>query len=191
MTGVFVVSVANTAPDPFALLLPADGAELDTDLPVFDWADADERLLAYTTDVIRIRREHPVFRRRTWLDGVAVDEADRSDAVWYNTDGIEMEPEDWNRGFAKSVAVYLNGEAIPSTDSRGGQVVDDSFLVLFNAHSDRVRFTMPDDLAGLRWQIVLYSAAGFGAELPVDAPETGELDGWSVALLRRRNGETT
>jgi glycogen operon protein len=102
-----------------------------------------------------------------------------------------MEDEDWQRGFAKSVAVYLNGESIPSRDATGAQVVDDSFLVLFNAHSDRVRFTMPDDLAGLQWRIVLYSAGGFGAALPMDAPETGELEGWSVVLLRQRNGAKT
>lgn len=163
----------------------------DNAISWYDWDAVDEQLLAFTKDLIRIRREHPVFRRRNWLDGVTAGEPNRSDAVWYNTDGTEMRPEDWDRGYAKSVAVYLNGEAIPSTDPMGGQVVDDSFLVLFNAHSDRVRFTMPDDLVDLRWQIVLYSAAGPGAELPVEAPETGELEGWSVVLLRRRNGETT
>jgi isoamylase len=73
----------------------------------------------------------------------------------------------------------------------GVQLVDDSFLVLFNAHSDRVHFTMPDDLVGFRWEIVLYSATGLGVDLPIEAPETGELEGWSVALLRKRNGETT
>ena len=163
----------------------------DNEIAWYDWVNVDHDLLAFTRDLIRIRREHPVFRRRTWLNGETVAESERSDAAWYNTDGTEMESEDWNRGYAKSVAVYLNGRAIPSTDSMGEQVVDDSFLVLFNAHSGRVHFTMPDDLAGLRWEIVLYSAAGFGATLPLDAPETGELEGWSVALLRRRNGATT
>jgi isoamylase len=157
----------------------------DNAIAWYDWENADEGVLAFVTELIRIRREHPVFRRRTWLDG-----ADHGDAAWYNTDGTPMESDDWTRGYAKSVAVYLNGRSIPSSDATGAQLVDDSFLVLFNAHSDRVQFTMPDDLAGLQWEIVLYSATGFGAGFPIDAPETGELEGWSVALLRKRNGDT-
>jgi glycogen operon protein len=155
----------------------------DNETSWYDWEHVDEDLLAFTKELIRIRREHPVFRRRTWLEG-----KDRGDAAWYNTDGTRMEDEDWERGFAKSVAVYLDGESIPSSDAEGVQMTDDSFLVLFNAHSDRVHFTMPEDLAGLQWRIVLYSASGFGATLPMDAPETGELEGWSVVVLRRRNG---
>jgi glycogen operon protein len=155
----------------------------DNEISWYDWEDVDEDLLSFTKELIRIRREHPVFRRRTWLEG-----GDHGDAAWYNTDGNRMRPEDWQRGFAKSVAVYLNGESLPSPDAMGGEVVDDSFLVMFNAHSEPVHFTMPDDLAGLRWRIMLYSAAGPDAALPMDAPETGELEGWSVVVLRQRNG---
>jgi isoamylase len=163
----------------------------DNEIAWYDWSNVDEDLVAFTTELIRIRREHPVFRRRTWLDGRGDGGAEHRDAAWYNTDGTPMMDEDWDRGYARSVAVYLNGRSIPSPDSMGVQLVDDSFLVLFNAHSDRVHFTLPDDLAGLRWEIVLYSATGLGVELPVEAPETGELEGWSVALLRKRNGGTT
>jgi glycogen operon protein len=163
----------------------------DNDISWYDWEHMDEDLLAFTTELIRIRREHPVFRRRTWLDGRSADGIEHGDAAWFNTDGTPMKGEDWDREYAKSVAVYLNGRSIPSSNSVGVQLVDDSFLVLFNAHSDRVHFTMPDDLIGLRWEIVLYSATGMGVDLPIDAPETGELEGWSVALLRQRTGETT
>jgi hypothetical protein len=49
---------------------------------------------------------------------------------------------------------------------------------------------MPDDLAGLEWEIMLYSAMGLAAPPPADSPETGEVDGWSVVLLRKGNGGT-
>jgi len=114
--------------------------------------------------------------------------SEREDIVWYNTDGSAMSDGDWKKGYAKSLAVYLNGNAIEIPDDRGKRVIDDSFLVLFNAHSEPVRFTMPDDLANLDWEIVLYSATGLAAELPVEAPETGDVAGWSVAVLRKSNG---
>ena len=34
--------------------------------------------------------------------------------------------------YAKALAVFLNGDAIPEPDPRGEPVVDDSFLLLFN-----------------------------------------------------------
>ena len=86
------------------------------------------------------------------------------------------------------LAVYLNGRGIETTDARGRKVIDDSFLVLFNAHSEPVRFTLADDIADLEWDIVLYSATGLAPELPVESPETGDVDGWSVVVLKKQNG---
>jgi hypothetical protein len=45
-----------------------------------------------------------------------------------------MTSEDWNAGFAKSLGVFLNGDALPDPDRRGHRISDDSFLLLFNAH---------------------------------------------------------
>ena len=162
----------------------------DNETSWYDWNDLDEDLLAYTQSLIALRHRHPVFRRRRWFEGRSVKGSEHHDIVWYNTDGVQMSGETWRRGYAKSLAVYLNGNAIETPDERGERVVDDSFLVLFNAHSDAVHFTMPDDLRGLEWQIVLYSAMGLTPELPVEAPESGDVAGWSVMVLKKRNGVT-
>ena len=162
----------------------------DNEISWYDWANADAEMLAYARELIRIRREHPVFRRRRWFEGRSVTGSDRDDIAWYNTDGALMSDTAWRRGYAKSLAIYLNGRGIPTTDEYGSRVIDDSFLVLFNAHSEPVHFTMPDDLAALEWEIMLYSAMGLGAPLPVEAPEKADVEGWSVVLLRKRNGNT-
>jgi len=47
-------------------------------------------------------------------------------------------------GFAKSIGVYLNGDAIPGVDSRGESVKDDSFYMLFNAHHEAMDFILPE-----------------------------------------------
>jgi glycogen operon protein len=162
----------------------------DNETSWYDWDDVDEDLLEYTKNLIAFRHDHPVFRRRRWFEGRSVRGSERHDIVWYNTDGSQMSKEAWRRGYAKSLAVYLNGNAIETPDERGERVVDDSFLVLFNAHSQSVHFTMPDDLRGLEWRIVLYSAMGLTPELPVEAPESGDVAGWSVMVLEKRNGVT-
>ena len=53
-----------------------------------------------------------------------------------------MSDEDWDSGFAKSVAVYLNGQGIPDLDVRGQRVTDDSFVLCFNAHHEPIDFTL-------------------------------------------------
>jgi glycogen operon protein len=162
----------------------------DNETSWYDWEHVDEDLLAYTTELIRLRADHPVFRRRRWFEGRSVTGSSHDDIAWFKPDGTEMGSDDWQRGYAKSLSVFLNGKGITTTDERGRRVVDDSFLILFNAHSEPVRFTMPSEIAHHAWDIVLYSAAGLAPELPVDAPETGEVEGWSVAVLRKRNGAT-
>ena len=54
-----------------------------------------------------------------------------------------MTEEDWDSGFGKSVAVYLNGQGIPGLDQRGHRVTGDSFVVCFNAHHEPIQFTLP------------------------------------------------
>ena len=59
-----------------------------------------------------------------------------------------MTDEDWDAGFAKSLAMYLNGHGIRDTDERGEQVVDDCFFLAFNASDEAIEFTLP--AVGLR-----------------------------------------
>ena len=44
-----------------------------------------------------------------------------------------MAQEDWTNGYARAVTVFLNGERLLEPDKRGQRVLDDSFLVMFNA----------------------------------------------------------
>ena len=70
-----------------------------------------------------------------------------------------MTDEDWDSGFGKSVAVYLNGLGIPDLDARGQRVTDDSFFLCFNAHHEPIEFTLPPAEFGRAWTPVVDSAA--------------------------------
>jgi glycogen operon protein len=78
-----------------------------------------------------------------------------------------MSEEDWDSGFAKSIGMFLNGDAIPDPDPRGEKVTDDSFLLLFNAHYETLPFTIPNRDWGDHWVVVLDTD-----DLPV-RPEAG------------------
>ncbi len=69
-----------------------------------------------------------------------------------------MSDEDWDSGFGKSVAVYLNGLGVPDLDARGQRVTDDSFFLCFNAHHESIEFTLPPEEFGRAWAPVVDTA---------------------------------
>jgi isoamylase len=128
----------------------------DNEISWFDWEHVDEPLLEFTSRLIAFRHAHPVFRRRRWFLGRAIHGEGVRDIGWFRPDGELMSHEDWLHGFAKSLGVFLNGDAIPSRNAEGEEVKDDTFYVLFNAHHEPLPFRLPDRPGwGERWIKVL------------------------------------
>ncbi|MDQ3170156.1 MAG: glycogen debranching protein GlgX [Acidobacteriota bacterium] len=127
----------------------------DNEISWLDWEHADESLLEFTRAISAFRHAHPVFRRRRWFQGRSLRGTDVVDIGWFTPSGEPMSEEDWRVGFAKSLAVFLNGQAIPTQDSRGERVVDDTFFVLLNAHHEPMPFTIPAGAYGQSWRVVL------------------------------------
>jgi isoamylase len=130
----------------------------DNEVSWLDWTAVDEDLLHFTRALIGFRRLHPVFRRRRWFQGVKIHGL--LDIEWFTPDGNPMGDADWDKGYAKSFMVFLNGQAIPSRGPRGERVVDDSFLIMFNAHFDALDFVLPDGPFGAEWDRVIDTYTG-------------------------------
>jgi isoamylase len=150
-------------------------------------------LLDLTQRLIRLRRDHPVLRRRRYLRGRpgrgASDQL--GDVAWFTPGGAEMTGQDWDAGFAQSLTVFLNGGAITETDRRGQPIRDDSFLLLVNASSNELEFTLPPARYGEVWETVLDTARpGDGPDAP-DVPAAAKAGGLvpvrdrSLQVLRR------
>jgi glycogen operon protein len=164
----------------------------DNEISWYDWGHADEAVLAFVSRLIAFRRRHAVFRRRRWFQGRPIHGTSVSDIGWFTPAGREMSEEDWQAGFARTLGVFLNGRAIPTPSSRGEQVIDDSFYLIFNAHHEPLDFTLPEPKWGRRWTRILdtnvaedrLDEQGDNGE---DAQAGGTIvaEGWSVVLLRR------
>ncbi|MBA2696524.1 MAG: glycogen debranching protein GlgX, partial [Actinobacteria bacterium] len=130
----------------------------DNELAWVDWdlKDDQQDLLDFTSQMIALRRDHPVLRRRRFFAGDADHggQSDLGDIFWYTPEGGEMKGQNW-RTSRTSLMVFLNGQAIPSSDSRGRSVTDDHLLLLFNAYHDAVDFTLPEDIDTDAWTVVV------------------------------------
>ncbi|MEA2341477.1 MAG: isoamylase [Solirubrobacteraceae bacterium] len=131
----------------------------DNELSWYDWdlGGPGQELLAFTKRLIALRRDHPVFRRRAFLEGTAVD-GGLPDAYWFRPEGRRMTRRDWERDAVHTIGLFLNGEAIPDLDRRGRRLRDDSFLLLVNSHFEDVDFLLPSRRYGAAWSLELSTA---------------------------------
>jgi isoamylase len=162
----------------------------DNEMSWYDWDHADQALLEFVITLVKFRHKHDVFRRRRWFQGRPIRGSEVSDIGWFTPGGQEMSENDWRQGFAKSLGVFLNGQGIPTSNSRGERVVDDSFYVLFNAHSEAIDFVLPDGAWGERWSVVLDTAElrppdDRRMDRVYDSLEKVTVEAWSLAVLKR------
>ncbi|BAZ69710.1 MAG: glycogen debranching protein GlgX [Pelatocladus maniniholoensis HA4357-MV3] len=129
----------------------------DNEISWLDWdlQEENEALLDFTRQLIDLRRRHPVLRRRKWFQGRAIHGSGVHDILWFNPDGGEMTEEQWNDGFTKAIGIFLNGEEIATPGPRGERIIDENFLLFFNAHYEMVEFTIPKGLQDWEWLTII------------------------------------
>ncbi|HXS36837.1 MAG TPA: glycogen debranching protein GlgX [Flavipsychrobacter sp.] len=131
----------------------------DNEISWLNWAKADKELLEFTKRLIHFRTAHPIFCRKRWFQGQAIRGTNTEDIAWFLPEGTEMTEENWNNSFAKSLAVFLNGNGIHSLNELGERIVDDSFYLIFNAHYGSVKYKLPDKKYGNSWTKVIDTSA--------------------------------
>jgi glycogen operon protein len=160
----------------------------DSPLSWMDWtlAESNADILDFARKVTALRTKHPVFRRRRFFEGLPIRSGDQiRDIAWLTKDGIEMTPDDWNSGI-KSVAVFLNGQALPEPNTRGERVVDDSFLLCFNAHAYDVEFVTPAGDYAHQWVAVIDTFhPGSAGNQAISAGESLTVRARSIVVLQK------
>ncbi len=163
----------------------------DNELAWMNWElpTTNKNLLDFTKRLIRIRANHPVFRRRRFLAGgpLGSDAPDR-DIAWLVPSGKLMTQGDWEFAFGKSLMVYLNGRNIAESDRRGQPIEDDSFLLMFNAHYDDIDFTLPPEQFGASWKLIVDTTENTGYPVEALVLEAGAeftVTSRSIAIFRQ------
>lgn len=163
----------------------------DNEISWLDW-ELDERRraqLEFTRRLIALRKAHPVLRRKQYYQGRRIRGSEVRDLTWLRTDGEQMSDEEWEAGWHRALGVRLGGDALGEVDENGDLLVDDTLLLLFNAHVEPVRFRLPGD-EGDEWEVLVDTscAAGFDTDVQHAAASTVLLRDRSMLVLRLREG---
>ncbi|MBA2434690.1 MAG: glycogen debranching protein GlgX [Verrucomicrobiota bacterium] len=140
----------------------------DNEISWLNWNLDDEQkaLLDFTKRLIKLRHDHPVFRRPKFFQGRRIRGSEIRDVMWFNPGGNEMSDEEWNSPFVRCLGMLLSGDTIDVQTFEGEPIRDDSFLFLMNAHHEPLQFVLPGKQE-VEWELVLdtASAEGFSQEL--------------------------
>ena len=162
----------------------------DNELSWVDWSLVENNadLVDFTSKLTQLRRDHPVFRRRRFFTGVRGSD-DLHDVAWFDTDGELMDDEDWENGLARTIGDVPQRRRHHQSGPSGQHVVDDSFLLLFNAYESALEFIVPAEEWGKRWVVEFDTAENpnrkSANQRRVTAGKSMSVEGRSAVLLRR------
>jgi isoamylase len=158
----------------------------DNEISWTHW-DLDERrknMLEFTSKLIQLRRAHPNLHRTKFFQDRAIHHSKGHDIAWYGIDGNELGEETWSLGWVRTLGLMLNGRTLDTVDIDGKPIVDDSFLMLMNAHHEAIDFKLPEAPAGGTWHRIVNTddiEDPFAEEV---AGEDVNLAGRSIVLLK-------
>ncbi|MFN2432449.1 MAG: glycogen debranching protein GlgX [Gemmatimonadota bacterium] len=126
----------------------------DNELTWLNW-DLDpweRKLLEFTSRVLAIRRDNPVFRRRTFFRDPRPSANGRRDILWLRPDGTEMTARDWEDPSGHVLGMLLHGRATDEMDERGRLIRGRTLLLLLNGGPRSRYFRLPAPGQGGPWQ---------------------------------------
>ena len=161
----------------------------DNEISSIDWKNTDQELMTFTKNLIRLRKEHPTFSRKHWFQGKPIKGMGVADIAWFLPDGNEMTDQHWSENYARSLAIYMNGKSIQLVSSTGEKLIDGTFYVVFNAHSEGIDFKLPNDSFASDWTKVLDTSQGTANEdkEQYKPNDTVHVEGHSVVVLKHDN----
>ena len=158
----------------------------DNELTWLDWKPQERKanLLKFVRRVVRVFHEQPVFHRRRFFHGKAIQGAEAPEISWLDPSGQEMNDQAWKDSFVRCLGVQLFGGEI-DVDEHGEPIVGDTILLMFNAdHGSTISFAFPKPENGDPWELLFDTARPESAVTPSSSPGTSyQLEPCSMAVF--------
>ena len=132
----------------------------DGALSYLDWALDDEAVGVrdLVTQLVQLRKRHPVFRQKAFFSGMSIDADGVKDLAWFGSDGQELDDARWFDPASQTLAMFLNGGGIRSRGPHGEPIIDESFLLVLHAGAHELRFTLPGQPWATGYEMLLDTA---------------------------------
>lgn len=133
----------------------------DSRISWIDWdgiTEDDKEMLEFVQYLLKLRREHLVFRRNTFVRGETIPGTNLRDITWMNPEGHEMRDEDWAH-YIRSFSFLLSGAAGDAHYNAEGEPEPDStfFCILSGYHKELV-WTLPTPTSDSPWELLFDTA---------------------------------
>lgn len=158
----------------------------DNEISWLDWTALDENrdFLAFVQRLLKLRADHPVFRRPHFFHGDLIDGEGVKDIAWLSPDGREMAEPDWRdpNGHCLGIRYAIVFEEAGGVG--GDEIERRAFLLMLNAAGKGAGFTLPDARPARRWTLLVDTSGKEPQTSAVFEPGARyELAAHSLALL--------
>jgi isoamylase len=164
----------------------------DNEISWLEWdlEDPDREFLEFMRRMIKLRKSHPVFRRRHFFQGRPIKGAGIKDILWLTPDGREMTDDEWKQSSARCLGTFLAGDGLLDRGERGEPITDDNFLILMNANHENAAFTLPALGSKAAWRPIVDTSWTDDRTRVVHDPSTHyDLKARSLVLLIEHRGK--
>lgn len=115
----------------------------DNDISWFDWENCslNSALVSFTRKAIRLRKNHPVFRRTEFFKGSMAGK--KPDIQWYAADGSNP---DWSK-----ISRFLAFRLLGTFNSGAGKISDNDFFIAANTDRQDIMLRIPAITDSRKW----------------------------------------
>ena len=158
----------------------------DNPINWLDWElnSTQQDFLHFVKKVVKLWRENPVFQKTQFFQGTQLHNQDELDITWLTPQGKEMTMAEWGSSHARCVGVRLAGDMPDELDEKGQPISAKTFVLLFNARADAVKFILPDLEENQFWRPEIDTSGKFPESRWLEGKYGYPLDSHSLAILR-------
>ncbi len=161
----------------------------DTPISWLNWdqiSEEDAEFREFMRYLIKLRKEHRVFRRKRYYTGKKIGDSSLKDITWITPEGLEMSSADWNKPYAQSLSALISGAlSVAFCNEDGRFYPDNHFFIILNAFHDGIEWLLPEMDKDTVWNLILDTSR----DKPVVENETYKpgdsfnVPAWSVLLF--------
>ena len=133
----------------------------------------DRNLARFVKQLIRLRKNMSIFRRKNFFTGKPVERFARyniKDLMWFKENGEEMETADWHDENRKSLSCFIFGD-------------NKSYLQIYNADTTPLNWLLPSFCRKARLKILVDSSEVLKQNDEIASTESLEIPAWSVLII--------